>query len=196
MDRTDWVEHFLHVVDEHVDAEGEILESYRDASARIVDPTVTYLVDAIVDDERRHHELLRGLRDRVAGTAGGSPARLSDEDHGVLASLTARMLKVERRDLEEIHDLRNSLEKVRRTGPWDRLRDVLRTARVGELGEHDREALEDVHADLAMVDDTVLWSLVLRILELDTQKHIEILSALEDAVTARGATPATGPVDL
>lgn len=196
MDRTDWVEHFLEVVDEHVDAEREILESYRDASARIADPTITYLVDAIVDDERRHHELLRRLRGRVAGTAGGAPSRLSDEDQGELSSLTARMLEVERRDLEEIDHLRSSLEKFRRTGPWDRLRDVLHTARVGELREQDRQALQDVRADLATVDDTVLWSLVLRILELDTRKHIEILQALEDAVTGRGGGSVTGPVDL
>lgn len=197
MDRTDWVERFLAVVDEHVETEGDILARYREMSSRIADPTVTYLLDAIADDERRHHQLLQGLRQRVAQTAEGAPAGLPEDARDALASWTASMLEVERRDLEEVQELRSSLERLRRTGPWGRMRDVLRTARVGELAPHDREALGELQSNLATVDDTLLWSLVLRMLELDTQKHIEILDALEDVVTARGGAAATGgPVDL
>lgn len=195
----EWMERFLGVVDEHVTSERDILDEYQRARDGIEDPTVRFLLTAILEDERKHHELLGSLRDRVTAAVDGQTWRQSlgrDEvDH--LTDLTEQLLGVERQDLEEIREMRDDLDRVRRTGPWRRIRDTLRSSRGHELSDIDKESIKGLDTELENVNDTILWSLVLRIIELDTRKHIEILESLDDVLAAGEISRvATGPMDL
>jgi len=59
------LEQLLRTFDRHVDGETETLRSYGHLAATATDPAVALLMDLVVEDEQRHHELLRRMASRL-----------------------------------------------------------------------------------------------------------------------------------
>jgi rubrerythrin len=59
------LEQLLRVFDRHVDGETATLRSYRHLAATATDPAVALLMALVVEDEERHHELLRRMATRL-----------------------------------------------------------------------------------------------------------------------------------
>ncbi len=139
----------------HGSEEGALLERYQ----RFIDdaPTtyVRYLVQLIVDDERRHHRLLTELANAIAwGSSEWSPdpamptmASAVDQDEGqVLLRETRVLLQSEKRD---------------------------------------RIALKRLRKRLRAYADTTMWTLVVDLMLLDTEKHTQILGFIADHAQKR-----------
>ncbi|MEK6206651.1 MAG: hypothetical protein AABM32_03330 [Chloroflexota bacterium] len=58
-------EDLLAILDAHVDGESEHVEAYRRFSHTMSDPIVKLLMDLVVEDEARHHELMRRMAARL-----------------------------------------------------------------------------------------------------------------------------------
>ena len=128
----------------HGAEEGRILSEYEHASESVTDPAARYLIDLILEDERRHHRVLVELATAMAWgtfdkTASPVPPlgwHLAEE----LSSAIGRLRKYE---------------------------------------EEDRRELEALRKRLRPFEDTTLWSLMVQMMILDTEKHAKILEFLE-----------------
>jgi rubrerythrin len=155
-----WWAEVIHQLQSHVREESVFLDAY----ARLVDdtddPSVRFLLGAILDDERRHHELFASMADAArsadsdagsadAGASGDEavpPApRLSADTARTLLEPTERFLAAERDDHRHLAALRKDLKPLR---------------------------------------DNTLWPLLVELMEIDTTKHVRILEYLRDRLRA------------
>lgn len=58
-------EDLLAILSAHVDGESEHIEAYRRLSETMDDPIVKLLMDLVVEDEERHHDLMRRMAARL-----------------------------------------------------------------------------------------------------------------------------------
>ena len=58
-------EDLLAILSAHVDGESEHIEAYRRLSHTIEDPIVKMLMDLVIEDEERHHDLMRRMAARL-----------------------------------------------------------------------------------------------------------------------------------
>lgn len=137
-------------LDRHLAEERVILERYEDLYARTRDEYVRYLLELVLDDERRHHRLLDEITNRVCGDAAlrelpGSVPRVTHPidpaQRAELIEATEEFLALERSDFEHLRDLRRRFKPLR---------------------------------------DTTLLALLVELMELDTKKHVRILEFLRD----------------
>jgi hypothetical protein len=127
----------------HEDNERGMLVEYQDAAATSRSPAFRYLASLIVEDEMRHHRVLRELASALKADAEFRPEepavpRLGHwgDDAAHIVELTGRLLAREHADARELHRLAGEFKDVRHT---------------------------------------TLWQLLVRLMEMDTAKHIEIL---------------------
>jgi hypothetical protein len=137
---------YSHIIG-HMEREREVLTEY-EALTRDASPALAFLAGLILDDERRHHQLLRDLADAVRKSAELSPEPTPIPG---LASL-----------------------------PADRERILAITERFLAVEEEDNEELEWLDKALREVRDTMLWQLVVRLMQLDNSKHRRILEFIRD----------------
>ncbi|MHB1519038.1 MAG: hypothetical protein ACYCVN_11835 [Acidimicrobiales bacterium] len=139
----------------HGSEEGALLERYQRFINDAPTSDVRYLVQLIVDDERRHHRLLNELANAIAwGSSEWSPdpamptvASAAGGDEGqVLLRETRAFLQSEKRDRIELKRLRKRLRAYA---------------------------------------DTTMWALVVDLMLLDTDKHIRILGFIADHAPKR-----------
>jgi hypothetical protein len=108
----------------HTAREIEILRAYEQAAEETTSPAFTFLARLILDDERRHHQLLRDLADSIRTSAEltGAPTPIPDlqpvDDREHLLELTDRFLDVERADERDLAELAKMLRDVRDTTLW------------------------------------------------------------------------------
>jgi hypothetical protein len=128
----------------HEENERELLVEYQQAANELDSPAFRYLVSLIVEDEIRHHRLLRELAGSLqvdAGTHPGDPAvpRLGNWGHDPrrVVELSDRLVAHEEMDRQQLHRLSREMDPVR---------------------------------------DTTLWALLIKMMELDTAKHTEVLN--------------------
>jgi rubrerythrin len=117
-----WDEALLEHLDHHVDSEQEILDSYAELAATGPE-YVQYLVGLIVDEEERHHRMLREMANRVQGDieyrdVGPSVPhlRFGAADRDRLVEDTQRFLQLEREDLQSLKGLGRVLRQQRLGG--------------------------------------------------------------------------------
>ena len=119
-----WDEEVYQLFRQHVSEEEHIIASYR-RLASDASPDVAYLVNLIVEDERRHHrifeELAATLRQVVEVEPGDKvvpdvPLRRSGSQ-GLRAALES-LLSFERADASRLRRLRRSLRAVSDTTIW------------------------------------------------------------------------------
>lgn len=128
---------------EHVRQEQGLLEEYVNAAAGTESKALKYLINLLVDDERRHHILFKQLAASLMSESELRPEEpqvprmdFDKENRAEVLELTKRLLDREQADMSELKRLQGALSDVK---------------------------------------DTTLWSLLVELMERDTDKHIAIL---------------------
>ncbi len=110
----------------HVENEEEIVQAYEELAGSTDSPAFAYLVRLIVDDERRHHQLLRDLAETIRTSAElvGEARPIPDlalfrADRQRIVAETERFLEWEKEDNEELERLAKDLKDVRNTTVWE-----------------------------------------------------------------------------
>ena len=115
-----------HYLQQHLETEDELVEEY---AALLEDPTtdpaVHYLVRLVVEDERRHHQILRDIVDSMDEGELGRPRTrpvppLPSQRSGDprLADITTRFLAAERADRRDLRRLQRAMHSERHTSLW------------------------------------------------------------------------------
>lgn len=164
--QTDWgipvrspVERLLNTIEAHINAENESLRAYKDLSKRSGDPLARMLIELVLADEERHHELLHrmaiSLRDDINWTH--SPDALPiDRASGPVA---AELIEATRaRIREEQESVRHARELARtQRGLYDGLFELLLQIMAEDSEKHERilrfvlKRLQDAESTPAML---------------------------------------------
>jgi len=122
---------YAHLID-HVQNERELLEEYVTAAEATDSKALAYLVNLLIDDERRHHILFSEL---AAALKSDSELRAEDPaiprmdlrsaDRSSIRELTDRLIKREHEDLRELKKLEKELRNVKDTTLWALLVDLM-----------------------------------------------------------------------
>jgi rubrerythrin len=117
---------------EHTRREGKMLEEYVRTAADTESKALSYLLDMLVADEHRHHQLFRDLAASLKAEAefdadGPVVPRLDLDllDRDDLLDITQRLMENERDDLHELKRLHKELKDLKDTTLWDLLVDVM-----------------------------------------------------------------------
>lgn len=108
----------------HGHEEGVLLERYQRFASEGSSEAVRYLVQLIIDDERRHHRVLAELANTIAwGWAANSPVRATPDlgagtDDRALAEETRELIRAEENDRSELRRLRKRLRPYKDTTAW------------------------------------------------------------------------------
>ena len=145
-----WEEGLYSHLTRHAADEQATIERYRQLAAESDSQAFRYLVDQIVEDEKRHHRWMADLAATIRSASDMSEAPLPtlDLDRAgteVLAA-TEELLRIERTD---------------------------------------RKELKRLERDLSDVKDTTLWALIVRLMLIETDKHIAILDFVRRHVSIR-----------
>jgi rubrerythrin len=116
----------IHQFQAHVREETSFLEAYEALVAECDDDSVRLLLDLIVADERRHHDLFASLAE-ASVAANGRPAApaLSSDQARRLAEPTQRFLAAEREESRNLAALRKELKPLRRETLWPLLVELM-----------------------------------------------------------------------
>lgn len=141
-----WAQTLINTLQDHMDNEREALREYGRLSIASPESHVRFLMDLILQDEVRHHqlfaEMIAGLRREVEQRGdGGLPSVQPVEDPATLRAQTKALLDLEREDIKELRALRKELAKV---------------------------------------EDTAWWTILVEVMEADNQKHIKLLEFVRD----------------
>jgi hypothetical protein len=129
----------------HIVAEHEMVGTYEDLVDHVAEPSVRYVVEMILEDERRHHRSLVEIADALArreaekGTALAGVSMRTARDPELLQA-TRHLLSIEREDATELRSLARKL---------------------------------------SLMPGAARWQLLVRLMEIDTQKHVEMLHFVE-----------------
>lgn len=113
----------------HGAEEGRILAEYQTVAESASDPAARYLIDLIMEDERRHHRLLVEIATAMAwetlGNVETSVPPLGwhlDED---LIAATRKLREYEEHDRHELQALRKRLKPFEETTLWGLMVDLI-----------------------------------------------------------------------
>lgn len=127
-----WERELVELLARHAEEESEFLEGYRRFSEDAESPAVRYLVRLIMEDEERHHRVMAELANSVAWGPTSTDDSQAVPDLPVrpgnnreLIEKTKQFLYAERRDHEELRDLRRKLNDVAETTLWALLVDTM-----------------------------------------------------------------------
>lgn len=123
----------------HAEHEAAVIAEYRRLAEETTSPDVRYLLDLIIDDELRHHqvvdELARTVRSNAAtgdGTAPVPALAFRHPDAPALRDASRRFLALERADLRQLRRLRRRLRRRRDTS----LRPLLARIMLADTQKH------------------------------------------------------------
>ena len=115
---TEWDQHLFDRLGQHEQDEKDAIQAYADFAEQTGSQTVKYLINMIVDDERKHHrvlaELANTIRAEVTFEERGSRLPYLDVHRGdrTLLDATRRFLEVERRDRAEMRGLAKEVDRT------------------------------------------------------------------------------------
>ena len=114
----------------HGSEEGAILATYEVLANESEDESIRYLVNLVLDDERRHHRLLAEMANAMAwGTvkANAEPATpdLSRQMDAALLAQTKQLRRFEEKDSHDLEQLRKRLRPYADTTLWVLLVDLM-----------------------------------------------------------------------
>ena len=138
----------VYALDRHGREETELLGRYEQYVKRNGSPIAKYLVRLILEEERRHHQMLEELANTIAW------GRLGDEGQAELPQPPPRRDRSDRKLRAET-------------------RSLLRHER------EDRQQLGRLGRRLRSYGDVPLWSLLIELMRLDTEKHVSILTFID-----------------
>lgn len=114
-------ESVLRHISDHLRSERSILEEYAVLAEESPDEYVRYLAGTILDDERRHHQRLVEMRNRIESditwreAEPALPRVTVPADREQLAETIDRFIEIEEHDADELRRLRRSLRGLRDT---------------------------------------------------------------------------------
>lgn len=115
---------YNHVVG-HIENEKGMLQAYERLANETDSPAFSYLAKLILDDERRHHQMLRDLAETISTTASlsGAPTPIPDlgtfpADPGEILAQTKFLLASEEEDNRNLKRLAKELRDVQDTTIW------------------------------------------------------------------------------
>jgi rubrerythrin len=120
----EWWASIAHAFQAHVRNETELIESYRALLSRVEDDSARILLEMILDDETRHHELFARMAEAARAAAADDGRRRSAADPELLAA-TERFLDAEREDREQLRALRRDLRPSSDEHLWRLLVEVM-----------------------------------------------------------------------
>jgi hypothetical protein len=120
----------VELLSRHGSEEGAILDSYVEFVETSNDGSVKYLINMILDDERRHHRLLAEMANAIAwGHIKANPEPSTPATTGVMSTspsdLTKQLLQFERKDARQLNRLRKRLRPFSATTVWALLVDLM-----------------------------------------------------------------------
>lgn len=120
----------VELVTRHGSEEGKLLAAYEELASKTTDQGVRYLIDLILEDERRHHRLLEEIANSMAwGSTSGSPDDSTPDMpralQGELLEQTRRLLRAEKADYREIRRIRRRLRPFAGTTLWALVIDLM-----------------------------------------------------------------------
>lgn len=111
----EWWVRITHALESHVREESHFLDAYEELCQAVEDPGTRFLIDLILADERRHHDLFALLAASARGDDGRptlvSPDPSAEEARRILDP-TARFLEAEHEDREHLRKLAKELDGV------------------------------------------------------------------------------------
>ena len=113
----------------HAEEEEELLERYERVAHQSASPATRYLVDLIIEDERRHHRVLTGIAHAIAwGSLMSSdlavPRTVMGGADDELVEQAKKLLASEKKDRAELRRLRRRLRTYSGT-IWPLLLDLM-----------------------------------------------------------------------
>jgi len=124
----------VEALERHGREEGELLERYQRFIEQAESPAARYLVQLIVEDEQRHHQVLEALANTIAwGRAKSGPEAVvpvfptKDGGNGPLRAETRTLLGHELRDRTQLRRLRRRLNSYGDDPLWGLLVDLMRS---------------------------------------------------------------------
>ena len=112
----------------HVENESSVLKEYAAAAEKTDSKAFAYLVNLLIDDERRHHGTFAALASSLKTEAelGGAEPEipyldLDRADRAQVRELSERLLEREKADAKELKQLHGQLRGVKDTSLWDLL---------------------------------------------------------------------------
>lgn len=121
-----------HAFAAHVRDEGYVLERYQEVADATGDPGTRFLLELVLADERRHHEIFERLEaSSEVEPPGGVPVvppppEPEPEHAAVLLEQTRRFLEIERRDEEDLRHLSHELRHLDDDTLWHLLVELMR----------------------------------------------------------------------
>jgi len=110
----DAADRLLHTLTSHDDREAEVLGAYRRLAESTDDDGVRYLVQFLIEDEERHHRIIRDMASRVHSwidhteVLDSTPSITPHLDREFLEA-TRKLIALERNDAKELHELHREL---------------------------------------------------------------------------------------
>lgn len=99
------VDAFIHSVEGHIEAESEFLHEYADAIRSHDSPLVRFVLELILQDEKKHHQLLQQVIDRLKADLSFRTRRADDRAIDAIGDIdVARMVRLTDRFLDEERD--------------------------------------------------------------------------------------------
>jgi rubrerythrin len=117
----EWWAAIAHAFQAHVRNETELLDEYRALVQHVDDDSTRVLLEMILEDETRHHELFTRMAEAARAGSGDGPAAASPE----LVAATDRFLAAEREDREHLRALRRDLRPTGDEHLWLLLVEVM-----------------------------------------------------------------------
>ena len=117
----EWWATVVHRFSSHVREESAFLAQYEQLVGQIADAATAFLLQMIVEDERRHHALFEDMTRAAIGGAPSdlpAPAALDAATAERLLEPTERFLTAEREDQEQLRVLRRALRPARDETLW------------------------------------------------------------------------------
>ncbi len=123
----DWWASVIHEFKMHVREEAVFLEAYERLVEESDDESVRFLIQLVLADEHRHHELFQSMADSAVGAAEGVPPAptVSPDAARRLLEPTERFLEAEREDSAKLAALRRELKPVRDATLWSLLVELM-----------------------------------------------------------------------
>ena len=128
-----WEDQMFHHLVSHVEHERGLLEEYVEAANSTDSKAFAYVINLLVEDERRHHQIFRALaltlkQEAELGQGGPEIPYLdfdrTDAPH--VRYLTKQLLHSEEDDARELKRLHNELHDFKDTTLWDLLVGIMR----------------------------------------------------------------------
>jgi len=126
-----WERELHDMLTSYVAKERCLLEDYVDAARSTDSQALGYLVDLLIDDEKRHHrmflDLAKSLRSEAELATDAPVPRLDFDRHNASAvvEVAQRLLDNEHEDVRELKRLRKVLKDVEDTTVWGILVDPM-----------------------------------------------------------------------